>query len=159
MSLNVYVGKENLPSDKLFLFDADAAFMGTSLKNDGFTERVLREVEKAEYVDAGIFRDRFGRGLYSDCLSTSAKILLMVYYRPDVVVNCMELGGNATVLLLQLTEGCVFYPDASMDLGAPNVDLMINGIHCRNCDEVEWRLAEIEMEMLGGGIDERIKDQ
>lgn len=156
MSLNIYVGKENLPSDKVFLFDADAAFTGIPLKNDEFTQLVLREIEKAEYVDKEVFRDQFGRGLYSDCLSTSSKILLLVHYKPEVVISAMELGDNATDILIKLTEGSIFYPDVNVNLEAPGVDLIINGVHCADCDEVEWRLGEIEMELLGykGAADE-----
>lgn len=149
MSLNIYIGKGNLPVNKVFLFDADAAFTGTSLKDDEFTKFVLKEVEDAEYVDRTTFRDRFGRGLYSDCLSTSSKILLLVHYKPEVIVNAMELGDNAITLLLTLTEGSVFYPDVNVMLEKPDVDIMINGVHCTCCDEIEWRLEEIGRELLG----------
>ena len=149
MSLNIYIGKGNLPVNKVFLFDADAAFTGTSLKDDEFTKFVLKEVEDAEYVDRTTFRDRFGRGLYSDCLSTSSKILLLVHYKPEVIVNGMELGDNAITLLLTLTEGSVFYPDVNVMLEKPDVDIMINGVHCTCCDEIEWRLEEIGRELLG----------
>lgn len=149
MSLNIYIGKGNLPVNEVFLFDADAAFTGTSLKDDEFTKFVLKEVEDAEYVDRTTFRDRFGRGLYSDCLSTSSKILLLVHYKPEVIVNAMELGDNAITLLLTLTEGSVFYPDVNVMLEKPDVDIMINGVHCTCCDEIEWRLEEIGRELLG----------
>lgn len=149
MSLNIYIGKGNLPVNKVFLFDADAAFTGTSLKDDEFTKFVLKEVEDAEYVDRTTFRDRFGRGLYSDCLSTSSKILLLVHYKPEVIVNAMELGDNAITLLLTLTEGSMFYPDVNVMLEKPDVDIMINGVHCTCCDEIEWRLEEIGRELLG----------
>lgn len=159
MSLSVYIGKRNLPADQVFLFDANAAFTGIPLMDDEFTKLVLKEVEDAEYVDKETFRDRFGRGLYSDCLSTSSKILLLVHYRPEAIVNAMELGDNAVTLLLTLTEGNVFYPDANVMLEKPDVDIMINGVHCTCCDEIEWRLEEIGRELLGceEAMDEKIE--
>ena len=54
----------------------------------------------------------------------------------------MELRDNAVTLLLTLIEGNVM-------LEAPDMDIMINGVHCTCCDEIEWRLEEIGRELLG----------
>ncbi len=57
----------------------------------------------------------------------------------------MELRDNAVTLLLTLIEGNVM-------LEAPDMDIMINGVHCTCCDEIEWRLKEIGRELLGCGV-------
>ena len=57
----------------------------------------------------------------------------------------MELRDNAVTLLLTLIEGNVM-------LEAPDMDIMINGVICTCCDEIEWILEEIGRELLGCGV-------
>lgn len=147
MSLNVYIGKENLPADKKFIYDVDTFFSGILLRNEPFTERVLQEVEYASYVDGQQFRDQFGRLLPAFYLSTSSKLLLTAARHPDLVLNCSEIGKNAIALFLELSDAELYFGSGFFTFrGSGKCDAVVNGVHCDSVAEVDYRISLYEVD-------------
>lgn len=114
--LHLYVGDSSLiPKDLKFIKDAEAEFVDTKLRDDEFTRTVLRELEQAEYVDEEVFKDRFGRELYSSCLSTGLKTLLLLAYNPTAVVDCNELGISGWGFLSLLKDGYAYFENREFE--------------------------------------------
>lgn len=128
--LNIYIDKSNLPKDRVFVNDVDAFFNACKLRNTDFTKFVLHEIEKGEYVDEDIFTDRFGRGLFINCLSTGAKILLSAQYFPDMVFNCCEAGNNVLELLLLCADANIYFPNGNREFETFNdkIEIYVNGV-------------------------------
>ena len=106
----------------------------------------MQIVEKANWLDASTFTDRFGRGLYTKCLSTGSKILLGAhYYYPERVYNGNEMGYNCIPLLLGLKEGNLYFEQFNYKLPDFPEDfcLCINGNVCSSKLEAEEILDEI----------------
>lgn len=141
--LNIYIGKENLPKDKKFIFDVDAFFNTCVLKDDVYTRKVLKQLERAEYIDSKTFKDRFGRGLYLNCLSTGAKILLSTAYYTDYIINGSELGYNGLELLLEIEKGNILLEDKAIQLPYVNKEICVDGIVCEDSNEVTYAIGGV----------------
>lgn len=74
-----------------------------------FQRRIIKEVEKGEYVNEKFFRDRFGGMLYYTELSTGVKAMLEMEAFPDAVINCAEVGNNALQYFSLLDEGSIYF--------------------------------------------------
>ncbi len=105
--INLYIGKENLPKDKHFIFDVDSAISLVNCSGTLFQRKVLEIVEKGSYYDSKVFTDRFGYNLYYDCMSSGSKALFELEGLDDVV-NCDECGPNA-LKMVSLLKTCDFY--------------------------------------------------
>lgn len=142
MALNVFIGKDKFPSDMKYAFNVDSYFVTVELVNDEFTNIVLNRLEQAEYVNGRVFKDRFGGGLYTQHLSTGSKVLLLTHYRPNLLVNGAELGINGWQFLTLLNNGNIYFRNTNVSfsyvygLGQTGLDMNINGIQCKEIDDV-----------------------
>lgn len=106
--VNFYVGKNNIPIDKYFVFDVERVFPRVIISGTPFQKLVLQEIEKGQYYSESMFRDRFGGCLYYDALSTGSKALLLTDYLKDSIINFDEVGDNA-IAYLSCAESCNVY--------------------------------------------------
>ena len=141
MSLKFYIGEENIPKDKKFINDVESFFMlQCRLEDNEATRRVMKIIDKAEYMDTARFTDRFGTALYKECLSTGAKIVLAVMQFPDIVFRGSELGDNAYMLLAELKEGNVFFSRYPSFLytweDSDAVDIEVDGIRFESAEQL-----------------------
>lgn len=144
--LEMYIGKENLPKDRKFIYDVEAAFnLIDKIKEDEEVAKVLACVENAKYVDEKTFCDKFGRNLYYDCLSTGSKALLLIKAFPDCIVNFMEAGYNTWNCLDTFKESKVYFPCVNgYDLQEDRDDLMLNGKRYYSTQDFNQALEELE---------------
>lgn len=115
MGLHIYKGKENLPNDMEYVYDINAFFFGVKLPDCEFVRRVLKEIDEAEYETETTYKDRTGKYLYNDTLSSGSKILLAMYLYPEIVFNGIEAGANCWDLMLLCSNSHVdlSYTDVS----------------------------------------------
>lgn len=114
--LNIYVGKDNLPRDKQFIFDVESIFPGVTITGTNVQRYVISDIEKGEYVDNKRFKDRFGGLLYYTDMSTGSKAIMVVDFFKDYIINCDECGENALGLMSLLDAGNVFLSRRSIGL-------------------------------------------
>lgn len=128
MSLCVYVGKNNLPKDKEFVFDVEAEFFRYGIKDCILSKEIMKVIDEGEYVNKSIFLDRFGVSLYTDCLSTSSKALLLLISCKDKVLNFDEVGNNAIKYALEhFNEGNIYISDYYGNIDESDyIDLFMN---------------------------------
>ena len=129
--MNIYIGKENLPKDAKFIFDVEQFFPQVLIRDCEFNREVIRAIDKGEYVSHTLFNDRFGRGLYSKCFSPRHQILILLNQRPDIVVNCAEIGSNALDYIVKCPNGNAFFPNNDFDIQSnPTCNVSVNGKEC-----------------------------
>lgn len=130
--LNVFIG--NKPEN--LVWDVDAAFGSRPLVDDEFTRTVLERIEKATILRGNVFTDRFGAGLYTNCLSTTTKILLSIYYDHEHCFNAIEMGDNGYDLLMSLKEGSVWFDYLDTDCITRDIEWNVNGKVCHNAYDI-----------------------
>lgn len=106
--LNIYVGKENLPKDKPFIFDVESAIVLVNITDNEYYRRVLCDVEKGRYFDEKKFVDRFDGQLYYTDMSTGAKAAIEIYGLEDKIINCDECGENALRVMSYAGKGNIY---------------------------------------------------
>ena len=126
-----------------YIEDVEGYFLEVYLKDDDYTRRCLRYIEKAEFVNDTAFKDRLGKVLPKDFLSSGSKVALLLHYLKDrCVVNGIECGNNAlTFILYSCSRGDVFFErdrflfsDDSLDTG--RVDVVVSGKKCTSTKEM-----------------------
>lgn len=137
--LNVYIGRENLPSDKRFIRNPLPLASDLNLLLNSFAKEVLLEIEQATPQSHNTYIDRFGRGLYSTTLSTSTIILLAVNQLTDYVINGDELGSNAFNILCRANAGSIYFSDGIRDIENITTPFVLNGKICQNEQDV-WEM-------------------
>lgn len=141
--MNIYIGKENLPKDAKFIFDVEQFFPQVLIVDCEFNREVINAIDGGEYVSTTMFKDRFGRGLYKDCLSTSCKILIVLNQCPDIVVNCLGIGVNALDYIVKSTNANAFFSDNDFDIQAkPTCSVFVNGKECEDLLDINDTIFE-----------------
>lgn len=51
MSLIIYTNRKDIPSDVRYIHSNDTFFNSVSLKNSATTEKILKDIDKAQYSD------------------------------------------------------------------------------------------------------------
>lgn len=150
MSIKIYTGK-NKPTDIKFIFDVDSYCKGMRVKDNALNRKIISIIEQGSYISEDVFEDRFGRGLYVSCLSTSSKILILLNQKPDVLVNCSEIGLNALDLILECLD-CMVYLDCSCLRFNSEIkcDVYVNDVLCSNIDEVNNALGKVDANEITG---------
>ena len=141
MSLNIYTNLQF--TDKRLIKDVDTFFGETSLRQDEFTLKVLKEIEKAEYVTADTFKDRFGRYLYTTNLSTGTKILLSLHYYTDKLINGALLGDNCIDFIPLLKEGNLYIGHRFIEFSThiTDIDITYNNVAVASLLELNERIG------------------
>lgn len=146
--LNIYIGKEYIPEDKILIYDVEDYFGTVRIKDNLTNREIIKKIELGNYVDEETFEDKFGRSLFADCLSTSSKILICQNQEPDkYIFNASELGVNAHPLALQ-NNGNLFWKQMNnlpCTVGVPeDIKICMNGYECGS---LSLFLKKIEQEI------------
>lgn len=148
MSLNVYTDKKYIPEGMRFVDYNDVYFDArTLLKDNEFTRKVLKEIDKARYQSEMTYisrREEFG-ALFKDTLSTGTKTLLNIYGSPDVCFSTIECGTNALEMLKYIRNGNALLVGTfcTEDI-CTNCDIILNNTeHFDNFDELMRTIMEI----------------
>lgn len=71
--------------------------------SDPYVQRVMKEVDRVEYVDGFVLKNEEGIAIPPEYLSTGAKTAICVYEFPDVIFNATQMGDNAFKFVLELS--------------------------------------------------------
>ena len=145
--LNIYIGKEYIPEDKILIYDVEDYFGTVRIKDNLTNREIIKKIELGIYIDEETFEDKFGRTLFADCLSTSSKILICQNQEPDkYIFNASELGVNAHPLALK-NKGNLYLGQVNelpCTMGVPEeVKICVNGEICGCLDEFLEKLEEL----------------
>lgn len=128
--------------------DPEAAFLTLRVTRSDLTATLMREIDKAKYVDEVSFIDRFGRTLPISRLSTGCKTAIVVEHNPDKIVDLIECGYNARDSIIRnIKSGKVLfrYNDISIDYPGFNdygIDVLFDGIHFTSLDDLNLYLSQ-----------------
>ena len=135
MSLNIYLSEKDIPEGSELILKNNAFFsLNTCLPDDGFTAKVLKELDLAERVSNFEFLGRNSRlmgTLHKDRLSTGAKTVLNIKQHPEKIFCTHACPEPVTSFIPFLTEGnIVFDPKSPFKrCGINECDILCNGIH------------------------------
>lgn len=107
--INVYIGEQNLPKDRKFIFDPLPLLSLAKVPDTSFVRKVISDIDRGEYYDDRFFTSRFGGQLWYKDLSAGSSTLLVMYLYPDYVINGIELGTNALAYISLLEECSVYF--------------------------------------------------
>ena len=132
MSLIIYTNRKDIPSDVRYIHSNDTFFNSVSLKNSATTEKILKDIDKAQYNSPITFigRDMQLGALNKNNLSTGCKTLLNIISNPDKCFNIIECGKNVFRLLPLITTGHILwqYPVLHV-IGTSECDIIIDNKH------------------------------
>lgn len=142
MAINVYIGKENLPKEKVLIFDVEAAILAVKITGNTFQRKVLTEIEKGEYKDERVFTDRFGNHLYYTEVSAGSKALFELEGLPDRIVNGAEMGFNALRLVAEIPECSIYFAQRRevLPFRRAKTELYLNGKHYEDCELLNQKI-------------------
>lgn len=124
--LNIYIGKDNLPRDKIFVYDPESVTSMIDLNKNDRARDIIQYLELGKVIDSSKFYDRFGIGMYTDAISTTAKILLLID-QTDYIINANELGLNGIKILEDYTDGNVYFNHNGRGLYPNSYPVRVNG--------------------------------
>lgn len=143
MSLNIYVGKENFPNNLDIWLDPEKMIYAVNIEENDFNKKVISEIEQGTYLDNRAFLDRFGYKLYLSSISTGSKILIEAYNVKNAAIVADEIGMNAKILLLTLTQGNIcFIRPTIFPSGISNIDCTLNGVKVTDSDSLNNLMEE-----------------
>lgn len=150
MSIRIYTGN-NRPTNLEFVFDVDSYCNGLRIRDNELNRKILTEVEKGSYLSEDIFTDRFGRGLYVSCLSTSSKILITLNQNSNVLINCSEIGLNALDLILECSNCNVYFNYNCLEFKSElRQEVYVNDVLCKDVDELNLLLGRVDSDEVTG---------
>ena len=146
--IRIYTKLECVPSGKRVITDIESFFNRVRLRDDELTREILSTVENAEFLDCETFKDRFGRRLFINSLSTGAKGLLCIYYYPEYVFDIRELGVNCRSILSLFPTGNILVNNPNFMLS----DYNNNALKCFINNKFFCSFSEANLEL--GGLDD-----
>lgn len=147
MSLTIYFDGVGPQPNGEVQMDAEAFFTKVRLDGGTYDKAILRDIEKATFVNNMEYIDRFGRTLPRKFLSTGTKIALALYHQPWVVLNGAELGANALAAIVKHCScGYLFMPAINYHVPCDFEDSAIDVVcHGKNYTSLE-EFSEYMME-------------
>ena len=136
------------PADGEIIRNPEAAFLELRVTRSNLTETLMREIDKAKYVNEVLFIDRFGYALPISRLSTGCKTAIVVEHNPDKIVDLIECGYNARDSIIRnIKSGKVLfrYDDISIDYPGFNdyaIDVLFDGVHFTSLDDLNLYLSQ-----------------
>lgn len=128
--LNLYIeGYDHVDTNSL-IQDCEKAFssMGVNLINNEETQKILKNIEEAEYCDRASFIDRFGYRVRSKYLSTGCKAALLALYYSEKIISLRECGRNARDAILTYVKNgnVMIHPESlNLDIGSDDDDEVV----------------------------------
>lgn len=140
MAIEIYIGRNNIPDDLLYVHDVEKAFYNVVMSGDPLQKMLLDRIEHAKYRDPEKFEDRFGGLLYYSLLSTGTKALLLAACFPDCVINLHEAGLNALACLPAITDCRVYlYPLQYQCIPwIGDASVYVNGVRYASIRDIDW---------------------
>lgn len=140
--INVYVGKENLPSDKKLILDVEESFAYIWFTGDKIEKSAVREIEEGEYIDTDTWLDRFGYKRRPDEISNGSKVLICTKKNQECVYLGEEMGENAIDLFFREGYGNIYFNspvniDLDLSVLALRGNIFINGKEYESEDDLE----------------------
>lgn len=99
---NIFVRGIDEPQD--VVEDVHLAFTELTLSGDAMEERIIHTIDMGHFCDTLSFYDRNGAKTRLTHLSSGSKAALLVYHRPNEIINCIEIGSNALSTLFTVTD-------------------------------------------------------
>ena len=137
--LEIFTSKDLIDKDK-FILDCNSYFYKVGIQDTDECKNIISVIDGASYLSRDRVLDRFGIAIYSDCISTSSKILICMSCE-DKVFNGVELGDNAIEYMLSSCNGKVlleprgFY---SVNFDYANLsNIIVDGKAIHSIDELE----------------------
>lgn len=69
---------------------------------DPFVQEIIKEVDSAELIDGFCIRDRLGKTVPPEYLSSGSKVAILIWKYPDKVFNLTQCGNNAFKFVVDL---------------------------------------------------------
>lgn len=142
---NIYIGKNNIPSELKFLYDPESVTLMIDLEHSNMSRDIVKSIDKGEVIGRNVFKDRFGIGMYSEALSTTSKILLLLE-QTDLLINANELGDNGLHYLNRMCLGNVYFDNALRNIEPEVYPAAVNGVIVNTISEFYERLSEVQYE-------------
>lgn len=143
MSLNIYVGKENFPDNLDIWLDPEKMIYAVNIEENDFNKKVISEIEQGTYLNNRAFLDRFGYKLYLSSISTGSKILIEAYNVKNAAIVADEIGMNAKMILLTLTQGNICFTRPTIfPSGISGIDCTLNGVKVTDSDSLNNLMEE-----------------
>lgn len=127
-------------------FDVDGEFLMLTAADTPLNRQLIKEIDKGEYIDSYTFKDRFGRVLGVESLSTGCKAALLVA-NTDLNVDLQECGTNAvSAIIRNCTDGSITLIDTGLCItlegnpGSTPIDVAIDGYHVKDLDTLNQYL-------------------
>ena len=115
--IKLYTKKSLVPSNLKVIDDVEKSLPVVNIAGTPFQRRVINEIEKGEYYDSSMFKDRFGGLLYYKNISTGSKALMLAEsYGSNYCVDITEIGRNCYPLLLTLDNIYVLSDNMCLDI-------------------------------------------
>ncbi|MBE5869899.1 MAG: DUF4869 domain-containing protein [Lachnospiraceae bacterium] len=133
MSLNVYLSQKEIPKHLSVIKINDAYFdTHSDIKDTPLIREILKEIDKAEYVNNKVFlgRDKDLGHLNATNLSTGTKTLINILEHPEECFDVSECGTNAQQFFKCITEGNILWKFVDVyPLGSKECDIICDGKH------------------------------
>lgn len=71
---------------------------------DPFVKQIIEDVDKAEVIDGMVLKDRNGKIIPPEYLSTGSKTAICIYEFPEKIFNATQMGDNALIFITVLSE-------------------------------------------------------
>lgn len=104
--LNFIIGRNHIDLDPVRM-DSRLYFSRFAedewFEND-FGRRVIKEIDQAEVLFGSALKNRFGKGMSTEQLSTGSKTLFLLKYMPDYVYYGSNMGDNCVPFLMEIVK-------------------------------------------------------
>lgn len=158
--LTIIFGRENVPEEsKKYTYLPSPYFFKINKKpewfEDPFVKEFLKEIDGTEVLFEEALKDRNGRGISTDKISTGCKTLCCVYYHPEIIFYGSLLGNNCLPFLLRIsdtTDITLVFEHYAVFKDSDYVEhvIMCNGRRIMNIDDYE--------EEYGKWVEEKNRD-
>lgn len=104
--LNIIIGRENINLDEVCMNSRlyFKRWKKPEWFETDFAKRVIKEVDKAEVLFEEALKNRFGRGMSTEQLSTGTKTLLLMKFEPDHIYYGTNMGDNCVPFIMELVK-------------------------------------------------------
>lgn len=104
--LNFIIGRNHIDLDPVRmdsrLYFSQAA--EDSWFESDFGRRVIKAIDQAEVLFGCALKNRFGKGMSTEQLSTGTKTLFLLKYEPDFIYYGSNMGDNCVPFLMEIVK-------------------------------------------------------
>ena len=150
MSLKVYLNEKDVP-DNLNIIKINDAFFDThsDIMDTPLIREILKEVDKAEYVNNKVFigRDKDLGNLNAENLSTGTKTLINIIEYPNECFDVTECGTNAQQFIKYISQGNILWKFVDVyPVGSKKCDILCDERHFDDFNDFIEYCIEVDSE-------------